>query len=143
MNRKKDKIGLNIGTMSSQILAIFFLNDLDHFIKEVLKVKYYVRYQDDFLLFHSSKKYLQYCLEEIRKFLTKEKLTLNKKTRIYSSNDNFIFLGRDIHGRYAKYRNVKRRLKKRAYLYKNKQISLSSYTSSIISYRYLLTKRDI
>ena len=44
----------NIGTMTSQILAIFYLNDLDHYIKEELKIKYYVRYQDDFLLFHES-----------------------------------------------------------------------------------------
>lgn len=87
--------GLGIGSMTSQILAIFYLNDLDHFIKGTLKIKYYVRYQDDFLLFHPSKKYLEYCLVEIKKFLENEKLTLNNKTRIYSSSDNFIFLGRN------------------------------------------------
>lgn len=38
--------GLYIGSMTNQILAIFFLNDMDHFIKENLKIKYYVRYQD-------------------------------------------------------------------------------------------------
>lgn len=38
--------GLFIGSMTSQILAIFYLNDLDHFIKEKLKIKYFVRYQD-------------------------------------------------------------------------------------------------
>lgn len=38
--------GLYIGSMTSQVLAIFYLNDLDHFIKETLKIKYYVRYQD-------------------------------------------------------------------------------------------------
>ena len=36
--------------MTSQVLAIFYLNDMDHFIKEKLKIAYYVRYQDDFLL---------------------------------------------------------------------------------------------
>ena len=65
--------------MTSQILAIFYLNDLDHFIKEKLQIKYYIRYQDDFLLFYPSKGYLKYCLEEIKKFLEKEKLVLNKK----------------------------------------------------------------
>lgn len=40
--------------MTSQVLAIFYLNDLDHFIKEKLKIKYYIRYQDDALLFHPS-----------------------------------------------------------------------------------------
>lgn len=38
--------GLYIGSMVNQVLAIFYLNDLDHFIKEKLKIKYYVRYQD-------------------------------------------------------------------------------------------------
>ena len=58
--------------MTSQVFAIFYLNDLDHFIKEQLKIKYYVRYQDDFLLFYESKDYLKYCFEEIKKFLKKK-----------------------------------------------------------------------
>ena len=87
--------GLYIGSMTSQVLAIFYLNDMDHFIKETLKIKYYVRYQDDFLLFHQSKDYLKYCLKEIEKFLTKEKLKLNIKTRIYKNTNNFLFLGRN------------------------------------------------
>jgi len=137
-----DEQGLSIGTMSSQTLAVFYLNDLDHFIKETLKIKYYVRYQDDFLLFHESKEYLKYCLERIQDFLKIEKLTLNKKTRIYSNKDVFLFLGRTPNGKYGKYRTVKRRLKKRNYLYRNHIIPLSSYASSIISYEHLLKKRD-
>ena len=60
--------GLGIGNMTSQILAIFYLNDMDHYIKEDLKIKYYVRYQDDFLLFHESKQYLKECLEKKKNF---------------------------------------------------------------------------
>ena len=63
-----DSNGLSIGNMTSQVLAIFYLNDLDHFIKEDLKIKYYVRYQDDFLLFHQSKEYLKECFIKISKF---------------------------------------------------------------------------
>ena len=95
--------------MTSQVLAIFYLNDMDHFIKDTLKIKGVVRYQDDFILFHESKDYLKYCLDELKKFLEKEDLTLNKKTRIYKSTDNFIFIGRNKYGNYAKYRTVKRR----------------------------------
>ena len=69
--------GLSIGAMTSQVLAIFYLNDMDHFIKETLKIKYFLRYQDDFLLFHSSKQYLKYCLKEIEKFLEKEDLKVS------------------------------------------------------------------
>ena len=91
-----------------------------------------------FLLFHPSKEYLKYCLSEIKKFLEYEKLTLNKKTRIYKSTNNFIFLGRNKKGDYAKYRQVKRNMKKRFYLYKKNIISLSSLASSYICYEHLL-----
>lgn len=112
--------GLSIGNMTSQVLAIFYLNDMDHFIKENLHIKYYVRYQDDFLLFHQSKEYLKYCFEQLRLFLAKEDLKLNKKTRIFKNTDNFIFIGRNKYGKYAKYRTVNRRLKKKKYLYSSR-----------------------
>ena len=124
--------------MTSQVLAVFYLNDMDHFIKEKLGVKCFVRYQDDFLLFHESKEYLKYCFEEIKKFLQKEKLVLNNKSRIYKNTNNFIFLGRNQDGKYVKYRDVRRKIKKRNYLYQTGKINLMSYMSSRICYKSLL-----
>jgi len=132
-----EESGIPIGNMTSQILAIFYLNDMDHFIKEKLKIKYYVRYQDDFILFHQSKEYLKECLEKINKFLEKEKLELNKKSRIYKNTNNFIYLGRNRKGKYAKYRQVNRKIKKRIYLYKKKKIDLISLTDTLMSYKNL------
>ena len=132
--------GIGIGSMTSQVLAIFYLNDLDHFIKEELKIKGYIRYQDDFLLFSESKEYLKVCLEKIKKFLEKEKLTLNGKTRIYSCNENICFLGRNLYGQYAKRRTVRRKMKKRFYLLKEGKISLDSYIASRICYKNLMWK---
>ena len=132
--------GIGIGSMTSQVLAIFYLNDLDHFIKEELKIKGYIRYQDDFLLFSESKEYLEVCLEKIKKFLEKEKLTLNGKTRIYSCNENICFLGRNLYGQYAKRRTVRRKMKKRFYLLKEGKISLDSYIASRICYKNLMRK---
>lgn len=132
--------GIGIGSMTSQVLAIFYLNDLDHFIKEELKIKGYIRYQDDFLLFSESKEYLEVCLEKIKKFLEKEKLTLNGKTRIYSCNENICFLGRNLYGQYAKRRTVRRKMKKRFYLLKEGKISLDSYMASRICYKNLMRK---
>ena len=132
--------GIGIGSMTSQVLAIFYLNDLDHFIKEELKIKGYIRYQDDFLLFSESKEYLQICLEKIKEFLKKEKLTLNKKTRIYSCNENICFLGRNLYGQYAKRRTVRRKLKKKLYLVKVGKTSLNSYIASRICYKNLMRK---
>lgn len=85
--------GLPIGNMSSQFLAILYLNELDHFIKNKLKIKYYTRYMDDGVIIHQNKEYLQYCLEEINKLLERYKLKLNKKTKIYSCKEGFEFLG--------------------------------------------------
>lgn len=48
--------GIPIGNFTSQWFANFYLQDLDHFIKEHLKVKYYVRYMDDMVLFSNNKK---------------------------------------------------------------------------------------
>ena len=45
--------------MTSQLLAIYFLNDLDHYIKEKLYCKYYVRYMDDFIIFDPDKEHLK------------------------------------------------------------------------------------
>ena len=126
--------------MTSQILAIFYLNDMDHYIKEELKIKYYVRYQDDFLLFHESKKYLKICLEKIKSFLEKEKLILNKKTRIYKNTNNFIFLGRNKFGKYANYRYVKRRIKSRKNRYLKGEIRLANFASSLVAYETLSIK---
>ena len=69
--------GLFIGSMTNQVLAIFYLNDMDHFIKEKLKIKKVIRYQDDFLLFHESKEYLKFFriralyLNQCLNFITK------------------------------------------------------------------------
>ncbi len=135
--------GLGIGNMTSQILAIFYLNDMDHFIKEELKIKYYVRYQDDFLLFHESKEYLKYCFKEIEKFLEKEKLKLNRKSRIYKNSNQFLFLGRRANGKYGKYREVGRKLKKRKFLYETEKIDLLGYISSRACYKNLTNNKLI
>ena len=135
-----EKQGLGIGNMTSQVLAIFYLNDLDHFIKEDLKIRYYIRYQDDILIFHWSKQYLKESLIKIIEFLKKEDLMLNNKTRIYKSTDNFIFLGRNKEGKYAKYRSIKRKIKKRYYLYNKKVLNLNGIMSSIRSFKNLNKK---
>ncbi len=132
--------GLGIGNMTSQVLAIFYLNDLDHYIKEELKIKYYIRYQDDFLLFHESKEYLKECLIKITEFLKKEDLTLNRKTRIYKNTNNFIFLGRTNKGKYAKYRSMRRKVKKRYYLYQEGKIKLNSIISTLVNFKNLNKK---
>ncbi len=86
--------GIPIGNMTSQLIAVYYLNDLDHYIKEKLHIKYYIRYMDDLILLHEDKDYLKYCYGEIKKFISNEKLELNmKKTHIYSIKNGINFLG--------------------------------------------------
>ena len=87
---KKDK-GCPIGNMSSQIIATFYLNELDHYIKEELKN--YVRYMDDGVIMYNDKDYLEECLIKINEKLKEYKLVLNKKTRIYLFYEEIEFLG--------------------------------------------------
>ena len=89
---KKGK-GFPIGNMTSQFIGILYLNELDYFIKEKLKIKYYIRYMDDGVLIHENKEYLKYCLSEIERMIEKYKLSLNKKTRIYKMSEGIEFLG--------------------------------------------------
>ncbi len=61
--------GIPIGNLTSQYFANIYLTPLDHFIVENLKIRAYLRYVDDFVLFHDDKKYLQDCNKEIISFL--------------------------------------------------------------------------
>ena len=82
------------GSQMVQILGIAYLDKLDHFIKELLHVRYYIRYQDDFLLLHTSFSCLENCLAEITLFLSQLGLSIHeKKTHIQPVYMPFYFLG--------------------------------------------------
>ena len=120
--------GLPIGNMTSQILAVFYLNELDHFIKERLGCKYYIRYMDDGVILSNDKEYLKRCLREIEKMVEKYKLRLNRKTKIINvSKEGLDFLG----FRFCIYnkvilkvrRDTKKRFKRKMKLSKNGKFS--------------------
>ena len=64
----KDK-GIPLGNLTSQIFANICLAELDQFVKHKLKVKYYLRYADDFLILASKKDQLIEHRESIESFL--------------------------------------------------------------------------
>ncbi len=87
-------IGFLPGSQMIQIAGISVLDGMDHFIKERLRIKHYVRYMDDFILVHESKEYLEKCLDEIRDYVRPLGFELHpKKTRIYPITDGIKFLG--------------------------------------------------
>lgn len=61
--------GLPIGNLTSQFFANVYLNPLDQFIKHVLKVQYYLRYVDDFILLHTDREKLVLWQKQIAGFL--------------------------------------------------------------------------
>ena len=87
--------GLPIGNMTSQFLSIFYLYKLDHYIVHDLKLKYYVKYMDDFIILDSDLEKLKKARDIIIDKLDKKyKLKVNtKKTKIVSCKEGFSFLG--------------------------------------------------
>ena len=91
VERKK---GLPIGNLTSQFFANYYLNAFDHYIKESLGCRGYVRYVDDCALFSDSKKELWEWAKRIEKYLEGMRLKLNpKRTVIYPSSEGRLFLG--------------------------------------------------
>jgi RNA-directed DNA polymerase len=68
----KEGRGLPIGNLTSQYFANHYLSGLDHYIKEELKVKRYVRYMDDMVLWSNDKNYLKTAFASIRNYVQAE-----------------------------------------------------------------------
>lgn len=86
--------GVSIGNQTSQNFGLIYLYELNHYIKEHLNIKYLINYMDDFIIIHEDKNYLEYCLDEIKKFLLKYKLEINyNKTKIDSIKNGIDYLG--------------------------------------------------
>lgn len=84
--------GIGLGSQISQLVELLILNDLDHYIKERLRIRSYIRYMDDFILIHPDREYLEQCLEAIRTELDKLGFALNHKTQIFPLQHGIHFL---------------------------------------------------
>ncbi|MDD5396234.1 MAG: reverse transcriptase domain-containing protein [Patescibacteria group bacterium] len=76
----KPKIGLPLGNLTSQLFANVYLNEFDQFVKHNLKVKYYLRYADDFVLLSEDKNWLEGQIPHLKTFLS-ERLRLTMHPR--------------------------------------------------------------
>ena len=99
--------GLPIGNLTSQFWANVYLNELDQFIKRELRVKAYLRYVDDFLLFADDKKTLWKWKQAIGQFLGTLRLTMHEgSSTVYPTRAGIPFLGFRL---YPTYRLLKRK----------------------------------
>lgn len=72
----KQNSWLTIWNLTSQLFSNIYLSDFDKYVKEELKIKYYGRYVDDFVIIHKDKNYLKEVIKKINKYL-KDNLWLN------------------------------------------------------------------
>ena len=67
--KNKINVGLPLGNLTSQLFVNIYMNEFDQFIKRKLKVKYYIRYADDFVIFSDNKLYLKQLIPKLSEFL--------------------------------------------------------------------------
>jgi len=131
-------VGIPIGNLTSQLFANIYLNELDQFAKHKLKIRYYIRYMDDILIF-DDKDNLKAYLIDINHYLERHlKLKVNNKTGISIIDQGIEFLGyinyrthRRI--RYQKKKRLMRYIRKISMLYRNGEIAHDKYYQSIQS----------
>lgn len=88
------EVGFNPGSQIIQIAGISVLNNIDHYIKERLKIKHYLRYMDDMLIISNSNSELKKVQEDINIKLNQIGFELHdKKTKIISLKEGIMFLG--------------------------------------------------
>ncbi|KUK51909.1 MAG: RNA-directed DNA polymerase (Reverse transcriptase), partial [Desulfotomaculum sp. 46_296] len=132
--------GLPIGNLTSQLWANVYLDQLDHFVKEVLREPYYVRYMDDFVILGGDKGHLWQVKREIEGFLAgKLDLRLNGKTGIWPISQGIDFLGYRIWPthrlvRKSSIKRMKRKLKAFQRKYREGQIDLEKINATIQSW---------
>lgn len=88
-------VSLPLGNLTSQLFINIYMNEFDQFVKHKLKVKYYIRYADDFVIFSDNKSYLEQQIPKISDFLENRlKLTLHpNKLFIKTLTSGVDFLG--------------------------------------------------
>jgi RNA-directed DNA polymerase len=87
-------VGLPLGNLTSQLLVNVYMHEFDMYLKQELRVKYYIRYADDFVILSDDKKYLEDLLPKIHTFLNEKlKLTLHPDKvyiKTYASGVDFL-----------------------------------------------------
>jgi hypothetical protein len=127
-------IGLPLGNLTSQLFANVYMHEFDMYIKQELRVKYYIRYTDDFVILSDDNDYLQNLLPELKDFLNnKLHLKLHEdKIHIKTYASGVDFLGW-VHFPY--HRQIRTTTKRKIF----KKLKRYPKPQTINSYRGLLT----
>jgi len=130
--------GLPIGNLTSQFFANLYLNELDYFVKQRLKMRYYIRYMDDFLVFSGVRPVLLRVKEVLREFLhVNLRLRLHEeKTQVYKTAKGIKFLGLRLYSNFRRLsthnvRLFRKRLAYYKFLLENKLINAREVKDSV------------
>jgi retron-type reverse transcriptase len=132
--------GIPIGNLTSQFLANLYLDDLDHFIKQELRVCPYLRYVDDMVALDDDKGRLAEVRAAVRERLEAERLRLHpRKAHISPTADGLNLLGYLVFPRHRRLRNdnghrFSRRLRALARAYAAGLLGLSDIRPSVQSW---------
>ncbi|MDI6734168.1 MAG: reverse transcriptase/maturase family protein [Patescibacteria group bacterium] len=125
----KKGVGLPLGNLTSQLFANVYMNVFDQFVKHKLKVGYYIRYADDFVIFSENRIWLENQISPIKNFLRDTlKLELHpQKVFIKSYASGVDFLGWVHFPRYRQLRTVTKRRMLKNMRYNPKPETVASY----------------
>ena len=132
--------GVPIGNLTSQFFANLYLNDFDHFMKQEIKNRYYIRYCDDFVIFSNDKETLKQVKQAVIDYLDIIRLKVHpNKTRVFRVNDGVDFLGYRIWPGYSKVRksrvkSYRRRIRRMEDAYSRGELTLERVTASVRSW---------
>lgn len=100
------RVGIPIGNLTSQFFANLYLDDVDHFIKECLCMKAYLRYVDDSVILHNDKGRLGALREVVRERLARERLRLHpRKAHVSPVGAGLDLLGYTVFPNHRRLRN--------------------------------------
>ena len=133
--------GLPLGNVTSQLFTNIYLNSLDYFVKEQLRMRWYVRFCDDFVIVHRDKKLLEQIIPQLENFLvTRCALTLHpNKVSIRKLSHGVDFVGQVLRPYYRVLRTKTRRRIFRDMIdlseaYRKSEITQERFRASIRSY---------
>lgn len=146
---KCSKKGVPIGNLTSQLFANVYMNELDQFVKHTLRVKYYARYTDDFVILSDDRTYLETLVPRIENFLqTCLSLSLHPdKVSIRKYRQGIDFLGyvalpNHVVLRSSTQRRIYRKVRERVRRFRAGTISETTLFSSLNSYLGVLSHAD-
>ncbi len=141
-----DHVGLPIGNLTSQLFANIYMDKFDQYMKHELKVKYYARYTDDFVIVSENKEYLSNLKLDISKFLSESlRLTIHpKKITIRKYTHGIDFLGHVSFPHHVLIRKrtlerATRRINEKIVLYKAGSLEKEKLEATLYSYLGVLS----